>query len=618
MREFNLIIIICVLINISVFAQISVVPYPNNVIIGNGKFVLSSNTKIKSIGNTRGASELLEKLIQGLEQDKGGIQNTILVKEGKTGHSSDESYKLEVGENQIEIVGEEKGLFYGVQTLLQLIPNKKSDHVAIPAVKILDSPQFSYRGLMLDVSRHFFTVDEIKWVLDLMARYKLNVFHWHLTDDQGWRIEIKSLPKLTEIGARRVSRTGHFGTDMLPPQQDEKADDIGFYTHEQIREIVEYARFRNIVILPEIDMPGHAMAAIASYPFLCVTGDTTIKVNPGSSFARWFGNGQYEMYTDNSLDPTKETTYNFIDQVLSEIADLFPYEYIHIGGDECFKGFWEKSPHVIAFMQRNNIKDMKALQGYFISRLHKIVESKKKKMIGWDEILEGNTNGEFSVMNRFDERTLDEQLSKKHPVILASSKYGLYFDYAQSSSKQEPINHGGNYPWSSSYQYNPLNDETTMNRKDLIRGVEGCIWTEHIYHISKLQYMILPRILGLAETGWTSSCQKNVETFKIERLPYQLAYFDRKGYNYWVPPVFETLESTETGHSFNITFDTAVPDAAIYFTLNGKDPTDADLLAKPSQTIKIMVPKGKVVMLKAIVITSSGRRSIISSKKFIG
>ncbi|HAL54759.1 MAG TPA: hypothetical protein DCP78_21775 [Sphingobacterium sp.] len=157
-----------------------------------------------------------------------------------------------------------------------------------------------------------------------------------------------------------------------------------------------------------------------------------------------------------------------------------------------------------------------------------------------------------------------------------------------------------------------------MNRKDLIRGVEGCIWTEHIYHISKLQYMILPRILGLAETGWTSSCQKNVETFKIERLPYQLAYFDRKGYNYWVPPVFETLESTETGHSFNITFDTAVPDAAIYFTLNGKDPTDADLLAKPSQTIKIMVPKGKVVMLKAIVITSSGRRSIISSKKFIG
>ncbi len=249
------------------------------------------------------------------------------------------------------------GLFYGVQSLLQLLPaeiashSKKEQTWSIPVVSVVDFPRFGWRGIMLDVSRHFFTKQEVKDYIDQMARYKYNVLHWHLTDDEGWRIEIKSYPKLTEVGAWRVPRTGTFGSHT-PAKAGEAPTEGGFYTQDDIREVVQYAAERFVQIMPEVDVPGHSMAAVAAYPELSVTKDPNTKVNPGSSFSKWFGAGKFEMYIDNTLNPTDEKVYQFLDKVFGEIAPLFPFEYIHMGGDECYKGYWERDATVQAFMKK--------------------------------------------------------------------------------------------------------------------------------------------------------------------------------------------------------------------------------------------------------------------------
>lgn len=590
----------------------SLIPMPQSLKKETGSFIFSARTPIRWQVQDKRAIALLAGQLPFKNKIIAGTTKTpaLIITDRGAAQLPTEGYRLQVTPDSILLVGRDAGLFYGMQTLLQLFPVATAGAAAIPCVSIEDAPRFGYRGLMLDVSRHFFTVRQIKDLLDLMAYYKLNRFHWHLTDDQGWRIEIKSFPELTRVGAWRVPRID-FSGNTLPPQPGEKATDGGFYTQEEVKEVIRYAAERHIEILPEIDVPGHSMAAIASYPWLCVTRNPDIKVNPGSSFAKWFPTGGFEMYEDNSLNPIDEKVYQFLDKVFGEVAALFPYPYIHIGGDECYKAFWEKDSSVQQFMQQHRISDTHALQGYFISRLNKIIQSKNKKMISWDEIAEGDIKEDIVVMNRFGEKGAVDQIKKGLNIILAPGGNGLYFDYAQSTAEQEPSSHGGDAPAHKAYQYNPEYPALSSEARQHIMGVEACIWTEHIPDIPKLQYMLLPRMLALAETGWTSVPNKNYQRFAHSALPVHLQRFDKAGMNYRVPAVYDYVDTTISTGSFRLEVaQPPVPGARIYYTLNNRPPGDYDHLYTGPVTITI--PKGKTITLKTIVITPAGRRSIIT------
>ena len=299
----------------------------------------------------------------------------------------------------------------------------------LDGLKITDYPRFGWRGLTLDVSRHFFTVEEVKSYIDQMSKYKFNVFHWHLTDDEGWRVEIKAFPRLTEVGAWRVERHGRFGSQRPYPKKNEKATYGGFYTQEEIKEVIAYASERNVTIIPEIDVPGHSMALLAAYPELSTKKELKF-VNPGSKFANWFGDGTFEMTIENTLDPSNPGVYAFLDMVFGEIAGLFPSDYIHMGGDECYHGFWDRDPKVQSFMKENNIANSHELQSYFVKRVEKIISSKGKKMIGWDEILEGGLADGAAVMSWRGMQGGIEAARSQHEVVMTPKEF-VYLDYTQ-------------------------------------------------------------------------------------------------------------------------------------------------------------------------------------------
>lgn len=601
----------------------NIIPAPAQVEKQNGEFTINELTTITAddIANpavkffkdyllsTRKLSKKHAMGNNALAPAKNKQNNILFTTKGADG-LPDEGYKLEITPQGIVLIGRKAGLFYGIQSLIQLLSEEESDLLKLPCMTITDYPRFSYRGLMLDVSRHFFTVAEVKNLLDMMSHYKLNRFHWHLTDDQGWRIEIKSFPKLTQVGAFRVPRSGDFG-DMDAPRPGEKATDGGFYTQDEIRDVVRYAAERNIQVLPEIDVPGHSMAAIAAYPNLSCTRDTSIKVNPGSSFAKWFPDGKYEMYVDNTLNPVNEDTYAFLDKVFTEVAGLFPYKYIHIGGDECFKGFWEKDTGAQAFMKKMKIGSTHELQGYFISRVNKIIRSKNKKLIGWDEILEGGLSDRVAVMNRFGEKGAIIQTRKKLNIIMVPSDEGLYFNYAQSHSDMEPINHGGFSPIWKAYGYNPEYESLSEEDKKYIVGVSGCIWTEQIPSVSKLQYMLFPRMFALAETAWSPLKNKNYKAFSETALVRHLEKLDKEGYNYRLPTPFAYTDTTLIGSHFSFDVKIPMPGAKIYYTLNNRFPGDAD--HEYREPLAFDIPRGKKRVLKMIVISAAGRRSVVTS-----
>jgi hexosaminidase len=601
----------------------NIIPEPAQVEKQAGEFVFNEQTIIAADDISEPAVNFLRNYLVSSRKFSNNLiaasatsallkskHNSILLTAKGAEGLPDEGYRLEITPQGIVIIGKKAGLFYGVQSLIQLLPVDGANNLKVPCMIIADYPRFSYRGLMLDVSRHFFTVVQVKDLLDMMAHYKLNRFHWHLTDDQGWRIEIKSLPRLTQIGAFRVPRNGDFG-DMDTPRPGEPATDGGFYTQEEIKDVIRYAAERNIQVLPEIDVPGHSMAAIAAYPYLSCTQDTSIKVNPGSSFAKWFPDGKYEMYVDNTLNSASEETYVFLDKVFTEVAALFPYEYIHVGGDECFKGFWEKDDKVQAFMKKMNIGNTHELQGYFIGRVNKIITAKNKKLIGWDEILEGGLNDQVAVMNRFGEKGAIAQLKKKLNIILAPSKNGLYFDYAQSRSDMEPINHGGFSPIWKAYEYKAEYEGLSDEDKKYIMGVSGCVWTENIPSISKLQYMIFPRMFALAETAWTAEKNKDYKAFSETALASHLQKLDKEGYNYRVPTPFVYTDTTLVGNRFSFDLKIPIPGAKIYYTVNNRLPGDAD--HEYNGPVTFDIPKGKKRVLKLIVISASGRRSVVTS-----
>lgn len=521
--------------------KISIIPAPVQLESGIGHFTLNNSTHLIVPANQPEVLKIAEYLINRIRPATGfGLQVTtqgkvgirFILNENPDARLGKEGYTLNSSPDNVVIkANNAAGLFYGVQSLLQLLPaeiegERKLDiNWQLPVVSIVDYPRFAWRGLMLDVSRHFFTKEYVKRYIDRMARYKYNIFHWHLSDDNGWRIEIKNLPKLTEVGAWRVPRTGTFGSHA-PPKSGEAATDGGFYTQEDIKEIIAYARERFIQVLPEIDVPGHSMAAIAAYPELSVTKDPNIKVNPGSNFARWFGDGKFEMYIDNTLNPADEKVYAFLDKVFTEVAALFPFEYVHMGGDECYKGYWERDTGVQAFMKKMKLKDGEALQGYFNNRVSEILHDKKKKLIGWDEILEGGIAPGATVMSWRGIKGGIEASHKKHFVVMSPSPVYYLDMYQGERSIEPPVYNSARLKDVYDFDILPPEIDSTF-----VLGGQGNLWTEQIASTPHAEYMTYPRAFAIAETLWSPRLRKDWNNFVV-RVESHFERFDQAGVNY--------------------------------------------------------------------------------------
>ncbi len=552
-----------------------IIPQPVSIAWHDGNFKITGQTEFVVPEGRTDIRELVALLVAMVEKPLGyapGISTGsdmsipalyFIIPKTREAQLGNEGYRLESDPNKIQLIANEPaGLFYGFQTLLQLLPPGIGERTSgkpttweVPSVSIIDNPRFKWRGLMLDVSRHFFTVAEVKKYIDQMVKYKFNVFHWHLSDDQGWRVEIKSLPKLTEIGAWRVPRTGVWGS-FDPPQENEKATGGGFYTQEQIRDLVRYAADRYVTTLPEIDVPGHSLAMIASYPELSSTGKK-YPVNPGSKF-----------YTiqDNSLCPGKEKVFEVLDKVFTEIADLFPGEYIHIGGDECNKSFWKDSPECLALMKREKIADMNELQSWFIKRLEKILKAKGKKMIGWDEILEGGLAPEATVMSW---RGMDggiQAAKMGHHVIMTPTTH-CYLDLYQGDPAVEPATYSM-LRLSDVYRFEPV--PADVNPK-LILGGQGNLWTESVATLRHAEYMTWPRGMALAEVLWSPESVRNWDNF-IYRMDQHFDRLDHAGVNYARSAYDPIIKMTSENGMNKIVMTTEINDLDIHYSFDESYP----------------------------------------------
>jgi hexosaminidase len=503
-----------------------------------------------------------------------------------------EGYTLEVSTKRITIsANRPAGLFYGIQSLLQLLPpavestRAVSAKWTVPALKIKDYPRFPWRGLMLDVSRHFFSKEDVMAFIDQMARYKYNTFHWHLTDDNGWRIEIKSLPRLTEVGAWRVQRSGHFG-DREDPKPGEPATYGGFYTHDDIREVVRYAEERHVTIVPEIDVPGHSMAALAAYPELSCTKNPDIKVNPGTAFSEWYGNGTFKMLVENTLNPSDEKVYEFLDKVFTEVAQLFPNPYIHVGGDECYKGYWKEDPGCQELMRKLNIRHVEDLQGYFMGRMDKMLKSKGKKLLGWDEILEGGISPDATVMSWRGMKGGIEAAKLGHNVVMTPTTY-TYIDYNQGEQTVDPPIYAG-LRITKSYSFEPVPEGVDAK---YILGGQGNLWTEQIPTLRYAQYMTWPRGWALSEVFWSRREQKNWEQF-VPRMEAHFDRYDAAGLGY-SRAVYDPIVTTARKNGM-LTLEMAseVPGVDIHYSI---DDTMPDHRAE-KYTQPVELPEGPITL----------------------
>lgn len=560
-------------------STMNLIPQPVEVKAGKGMFTL---TKAATVGfnniECRNVAEMLaQKLrtatgytIQVNKANKSAIQLNILpVPDLQLGS---EGYFLAGTPKGIVIsANKPAGLFYGMQTLLQLFSKEIESKVvtvaewAIPAVEIKDYPRFSWRGLMFDVSRHFFTKEEVKQYIDEMARFKFNTFHWHLTDDEGWRIQIKSLPKLTEVGAWRVQRYGHFG-DRDFPKPGEAATDGGFYTQEDIREVVQYAMERNITIVPEIDVPGHSMAAIASYPELSCKKDTSTRVSPGCPFSEWYGNNTFKMNIENALNPSDENVYIFLDKVFTEVATLFPGQYIHVGGDECYKGYWAENEDCQVLMKKLGIRHVEDLQGYFMNRVEAILKKNGKKLIGWDEILDGGISPDATVMSWRGIKGGIEAAKLGHNVVMSPTTYA-YLDYVQGERTIDPPIYAS-LRLKKCYSFEPVPDGVDGK---FILGGQGNLWTEQIPTLRYAQYMVFPRAWALSEVYWSAKESKNWDNF-ILRAENQFDRSDVAEINYSKAIYDAIIKTSETNGKIILTMETEAPGLEIYYTIDDAMP----------------------------------------------
>ncbi|MBC7913294.1 MAG: family 20 glycosylhydrolase [Pyrinomonadaceae bacterium] len=506
-----------------------------------------------------------------------------------------EGYRLLVTPKMVLIkANRPDGLFYGMQTLLQLFPKEiesekliKKNNWRIPCVSITDYPRFLWRGLMFDVSRHFFTKEEVKKYIDNMVKYKYNLLHLHLTDDEGWRIQIKSLPKLTEVGAWRVNKTGQFGT-FSQPTATEPRDYGGFYTQENIKEIISYASDRFVNIMPEIDVPGHSLAAIVSYPELsCTPGVEKYSVRSGEPIMDWSKGAPPIALIDNTLCPANEKVYEFLDCVITEVAALFPFEYIHMGGDEAPHNFWQKNPAILALMQKEGLKTMEDVQGYFTRRVEAIVQSKGKKFIGWDEILEGRPSQSTAVMSW---RGVDGGIKAAklgHEVVMSPSTFA-YLDFMQGDVAIEPKNYAS-LRLNKAYQFDPGEGTADIN---LIKGGQANLWTEQIYNMRHAEYMTWPRGMAIAESVWSQPDKKSWINFygKVEDHFKRLDMAQVKYAPSMYDPVF--LPSMNSDNILRVELSTEIPGLDIHYTFDNSFPDGF----YPKYSGPLNVPKDAVTL----------------------
>lgn len=581
--------------------SLNIIPQPSSVQLLRGlPMKLDAKTKITTLGSAKDDLANISKHLQRGIQAQTGIlvgssaaaSSTISLElKPSDAQIASEGYALNVLQNQTKIVAKTpRGLFYGVQTFLQLLPENQVESVNVASVEIKDAPRFSYRGMHLDVGRHFFDVTFIKKYIDLLALHKMNTFHWHLTEDQGWRIEIKKYPKLTEIGSiRKETMVGHY--------RDQKWDGKpygGFYTQAEVKDIVEYAKKRYVTIIPEIELPGHSLAALAAYPNLgCTPGPFEVGTKWGVI---------YDVFCP------KEETFTFLQDVLTEVMALFPSEYIHIGGDEVPKDRWEKSELVQELKKRENLKDEHEVQSYFIRRIENFLNKNGRKLIGWDEILEGGLSPNATVMSWRGIAGGIAAAEQGHDAIMTPGTH-CYLDHYQGDARFEPVAIGGYTTLEKAYSYEPIPEALSPEKSKHILGAQGNVWTEYMKTPQYVEYMTLPRMTALAEVTWSPKDKRNYVNF-MQRMQQHYKRLDRLNVSYHISAV-EGLEDDflVEGDKARIDLRHNRTDAVIRYTLDGSEPN----LASPPFTGAWEIPiddKGTTVTARAFL--PNGRAGVIS------
>lgn len=587
--------------------SIGIIPLPSTYELKPGTFYITGQSSIgidKSDPEMTALANYFNEEINDATGFSLPVNNsgTIIFQLGEHKELGEEGYQLSISSDQLILSAyKHHGIFNGIQSVLQLLPPEiKSKTVqadatwSINCIEVTDKPQFAWRGLMLDVSRHFFTKQEVKKFIDQMAEYKYNVFHWHLTDDQGWRLEVKSLPRLTAIGAWRAPRVGNWW-EREPQLPTDSLSYGGYYTTEDIREIVEYAQQRYVTIVPEIDIPGHSMAALSAYPEISCTGGP-FHVNVGNTF-----------YTEieNSLCAGNEQTFEVLDSVFAEVARLFPSPYIHIGGDECYKGFWEKCPKCKMRMQKEHLKNLEELQSYFVKRVAAMVQKRGKQVIGWDEILEGGLAPETIVMSWRGMKGGIEAAKQGHSVIMTPTDH-CYLDFYQGDPTVEP-NTYSMLRLQDCYKYQLIPDSVDAS---LIMGGQGNLWTESVPHYRQVEYMIWPRALAISETLWTDARLRNWKFF-VNRVEQQFERFDRSGVNYarsiYDPIIYPHWDKER---QLKIAMKTEIERLSLFYTFDNTIPdiysnmyTDTLSIPKNASMLRVAAYKGQEQAGRLIDIT---------------
>ena len=592
--------------------KVAIIPEPVSLLVKTGTFSLPENVIIqaqKSVDLKESIDFLSHRITTATGKTVSVVNNSshptikFVLNTGTDPQLGTEGYMLNVNATQIVITANKPaGIFYGVQSLLQLFPAEIESKELIPnfkwklpCVDVVDYPKLGWRGLMFDVARHFFTKQEVKQYIDAMVRYKFNLLHLHLTDDEGWRIEIKGLPKLTEIGAWNVKKTGTFG-DFIPPTADEPRTYGGFYTQEDIKELVQYAKERFVNILPEIDVPGHSLAIIAAYPELSCTPEAiNYKVRSGEKIMDWSRGAPPLAMVDNTLCPANEKVYSFLDTVITQIAQLFPFEYIHMGGDEAPRNFWEKNEAIKQLMVKEGLKTIPQVQAYFERRVEQIVNAKGKKFIGWDEILEGGLSPTAAVMSWRGMKYGIEAANEKHNVVMSPTDFA-YLDYMQADVVTEPRVYAS-LRLNKTYQFNPIPAGIDAQ---YVMGAQANLWTEQVYNIRQAEYMTWPRGFAIAESIWSPNEKKNWTTFaeKTEAHFKRLDFSETK----YAPAIYDPIVTVKRSadKQLSIELTTEIEGLDIYYSFDNSSPdrfypkyVNTLVPPKDANLIRIITYRGK-------------------------
>ncbi len=568
-------------LSVNAFSQVNIIPKPLELVVtaGQDSFAILPQTVIVTSNDLlQPSADFLNSYIKQLygfflKTSKKPVKGKNIVLAMTTPGGNTGAYTLEVKKDGVTINGaDETGAFYGMQTLLQLLPPQNTSAPSLPLVSVKDAPRFQYRGVMLDVGRHFFPTDFIKKYIDFLAFHKMNYLHWHLTEDQGWRIEIKKHPELTQKGAwRNGTIIGHH-----PGTGNDNTKYGGFYTQNEVKDIVQYAAKRYITVVPEIEMPGHASAAIAAMPSLSCFPNEPTDLGKNPSLVSSMTKGKYVQETwgvhNDVFCAGNDSVYLMLQDVIDEVVALFPSKYFHIGGDECPKANWKRCPRCQQRMKDNNLKDEHELQSYFIQRMEKYINSKGRVLIGWDEILEGGLAPNAMVMSWRGEAGGIEAAKQGHDVIMTPNSH-MYIDHYQGKPSLEPLAISGYLTVERVYSYDPLPAALTAEQAKHVQGVQANLWTEYIESTDKAEYMLMPRLAALSEVAWTSLALKDWEDFK-KRMVTQYQRYDAQSINYAKSSynVRQSVAIDNTLGKATVSFATDAYSPQIFYTVDGSDP----------------------------------------------